>query len=167
MEASYRADLDTAAPALGGQLTVRAIVSYLDKMLYAFPNAPSLDRSGEVGLSANPRWSGVVSADWRRGAWSVYAQERFIGSGAYDKTLIDGATIADNHVKAVTYTDLTIGHRLSERVGGGQVYLTVNNLFDKTPPIVPIGTLGTFFPTNAALYDVIGRYYSVGVNFKF
>ncbi len=167
IEVSYRRDLTDLAPRLGGELTVRAIVSHLSKMEYAFPNAPSLDRAGEVGLSANPRWSGVLSAGWRGGPWSLYAQERFVGSGDYDKTLVEGVTIADNNVEAVAYTDLTVGYQLGPQARGAQIYVTINNLFDKNPPIVPVGTLGTFYPTNPALYDVIGRYYSMGVTFRF
>ena len=47
-----------------------------------------------------------------------------------------------------------------------QAFLTINNLFNRDPPIAPNGSL-IFFPTNTALYDVVGRYFTVGLKGKF
>jgi outer membrane receptor protein involved in Fe transport len=150
----------------GGQLGLRLIASYLDKYESEVPGAPVIDRAGEVGLSANPRWSGSLSATYQSDRWLLFVQERFIGSGTYDAARIDGVTIDDNDVGAVFYTDATVGYRLGED-RSMQLYLTVNNALDKEPPITPTGTLGTFYPTNPTLYDVIGRYFSAGVKFNF
>jgi iron complex outermembrane recepter protein len=153
-------------PFAGGQLGLRAIVSYLDEFETEVPGAPPIDRAGEVGLSPNPHWSGSVSATYENDRWLVFLQERFIGSGKYEITRIDGVTIDDNDVSAVFYTDLTLGYSLgADR--GTQLYLTVNNALDKEPPMTPIGTLGTFYPTNSTLYDVVGRYFTAGVKFNF
>jgi iron complex outermembrane recepter protein len=150
----------------GGQLGLRAIVSYLDKFENEVPGAPSIDRAGEVGLSPNPHWSGSVSATYENDRWLVFLQERFVGSGKYDVTRIDGVTIDNNDVSAVFYTDLTLGYSLgADR--DTQLYLTVNNALDEEPPMTPIGTLGTFYPTNPTLYDVVGRYFTAGVKFNF
>ncbi len=58
----------------------------------------TVDRAGEVGLSPNPSWSGVLNLNYARDRWSLFVQERFIGAGRYDDTRIDGVTINDNHV---------------------------------------------------------------------
>lgn len=150
----------------GGRLGLRALVSYLDKFETQVPGAPPIDRADEVGLSPNPRWSGSVSANYENDRWLAFLQERFVGSGKYDVTRIDGVTIDDNDVGAVFYTDITLGYSLgADRAT--QLYLTVNNALDKDPPIVPIGTLGTFYPTNPTLYDVVGRYFTAGFKFNF
>lgn len=130
----------------GGQLGLRLIASYLDKYESEVPGAPVIDRSGEVGLSANPRWSGSLSATYQSDRWLLFVQERFIGSGTYDATRIDGITIDDNEVDAVFYTDATVGFRVGED-RAMQIYLTVNNALDQDPPITPLGTLGTFYPS--------------------
>jgi outer membrane receptor protein involved in Fe transport len=47
-----------------------------------------------------------------------------------------------------------------------EVFLTINNLFDKDPARIPTffsyGTLAT----NAQIYDTIGRTYTAGFRFK-
>jgi outer membrane receptor protein involved in Fe transport len=43
----------------------------------------------------------------------------------------------------------------------------VNNLFGKTPPVVPTAIAGDYRPTNFSLYDVMGRYMNLGVRVRF
>lgn len=70
-------------------------------------------------------------------------------------------------IKAVDYVDLSGSWKVSKNI---RLNLSVNNLFDKQPPIVgnTIGTTGTnsgnTFPQN---YDVVGRYFTVGATVKF
>ena len=163
-ELSYRFD---APPVIGGDLTVRALFSYLAELETIASGAAPRDQAGEVGLSANPEWSGQISLNWENGAWGVFVQERYVGEGVYDVTRIDGVTIDDNDVDPVFYTDATLTYRFGDEAHAYQAFLTVNNAFDEEPPIVPSGTLGAFYPTNPALYDVIGRYYTAGVRFQF
>lgn len=149
---------------LGGAVDLRIIASYLEKQRQDISNGPSIDRAGEVGLSANPRWSATASVNWKSGPVELFVQERFIGAGTYDVTRVEPRTIEDNNVKSVFYTDLTAAVRLND---GFRFFLTVNNLFDRDPPLAPNGTLFTFIPTNPLLYDVIGRQFTAGVNLKF
>lgn len=149
---------------LGGAASMRFIASYLDKQRQDISNGPSIDRAGEVGLSANPRWSATGSVDWKSGPVELFVQERFIGAGTYDVTRVEPRTIENNRVKSVFYTDLTAAVRLKD---GYRFFLTVNNLFDRAPPLAPNGTLFTFIPTNPLLYDVTGRQFTAGVNIKF
>jgi outer membrane receptor protein involved in Fe transport len=52
-----------------------------------------------------------------------------------------------------------------------QLYGSINNLFDKQPPIaVGVGSFGAtngFGGTNAAFYDTIGRAYKIGIRMTF
>ncbi len=163
VEASYSTHLPN-----GDALALRMMGSHLNKMTYSYQGAGSVDRAGEVGLSSNPRWTATASVNWSRGPLEINAQERFISAGAYDKTLVEGVTVEDNHVSSVFYTDLTATYDLSHKSERGlRLYATISNLFDKTPPIAPVGTLGTFYPTNAQLYDVIGRSVFAGLTFRY
>jgi iron complex outermembrane recepter protein len=148
-----------------GDLRLRAIASYLERFETQVPGAPTIDRAGEVGLSANPRWSGSLNATYGAGPYRAFVQERVIGSGTYDATKTTGVTIDNNNVGAVFYTDMTLGYVMDEKAKY-QVFLTVNNLFNRDPPIIPSGAL-IFFPTNTGLYDVVGRYFTVGVKARF
>lgn len=160
IELSYR----PRGQVLGGTTDMRFIASYLDKQRQDISNGPSIDRAGEVGLSTNPRWSATASMNWKSGPVALFVQERFIGAGTYDVTRVEPNTIENNRVKSVFYTDLTASVELKQ---GYRFFLTVNNLFDRDPPLAPNGTLFTFIPTNPLLYDVIGRQFTAGVNIKF
>jgi outer membrane receptor protein involved in Fe transport len=47
-------------------------------------------------------------------------------------------------------------------------YFGVNNLFDKTPPIIPVGYPGNVFGynTDPRTYDALGRMMYVGISAK-
>jgi outer membrane receptor protein involved in Fe transport len=149
---------------LGGAAQIRLIASYLQKQRQDISNGTSTDRAGEVGLSANPRWTATANLNWARGPFDLFVQERFIGAGRYDVTRHEPQTIEDNTVKSVFYTDLTASYRVADRF---KLFVTVNNLFDRDPPLAPNGTLVTFVPTNPQLYDVIGRHFTAGVTLTF
>lgn len=149
---------------LGGSMQLRMVASFLQKQRQDISNGTSTDRAGEVGLTANPRWTATANATWARGPFELFVQERFISAGTYDVTRQEPARIEDNSVKSVFYTDATASWRIDKRF---RLFFTVNNLFDRDPPLAPNGTLVTFIPTNPQLYDVIGRHFTAGVNLSF
>ena len=65
------------------------------------------------------------------------------------------------------YIDLYAGWQATD---GIRVNLTVANVLAKDPPVVgnEVGTTATNFGnTFPAVYDTLGRFYTLGVNFKF
>lgn len=79
------------------------------------------------------------------------------------------STILDSYerIRAYHYFDLATAYRIGENL---RINLTVNNLFDVQPPIVGNQVGGTAFNsgnTFPALYDVLGRSYTIGVNLRF
>jgi iron complex outermembrane recepter protein len=148
----------------GGQLILRGVASYLRENTTEVFGGKTIDRAGETGLTANPDWTVTASANWTRGPFSLFVQERYIAAGAYDVTRVQPTTIEDNSVAAAFYTDLTASYMLNERA---KVTVTVNNLFDKAPPLAPNGTLSIFTPTNVQLFDQIGRYFTLRLNYRF
>lgn len=159
IEASYRTRL------FGGDLGLRAIVNYTDRLVEEDAGGVKDDIAGDVGRRGIPKWGGTVSATYRYDQLSAYVQGRYIHSGWYDHTLIEGVDVADNTLDSVWYTDLTLRY---EMLGGGtQLFLTVNNLFNRQPPIAPQQSSERFRASNFGLYDAIGRYYTAGVRFKF
>jgi outer membrane receptor protein involved in Fe transport len=49
-----------------------------------------------------------------------------------------------------------------------QVYTTINNLLDKDYPLVPLSSNpGLPIATFRSIYDVVGRYFTLGVRAKF
>lgn len=149
-----------------GNLKIRGLLTYLDKYDTALPGTPALKRAGDIGTTGTPRWGGTLSVNYTIEPFDLFVQERFIGSGKID-TMAAPNTFENNHVGAVFYTDVTARWNTPGLGGQGQFFLTINNLFDRQPPIVPTIPYGGYRATNFALYDVIGRYITVGFQAKF
>lgn len=127
-----------------------------------------IDRAGDNGQSAagSPHWQGTFSAQAEHGPLSLFVQERYIGGGTLDNTFTP-SDININRVPAVWYTDLTLRLRVPTVSRSAEFFLTVNNLFDRDPPIDPrFANFGTV-PTNRSLYDVVGRQFTSGIRFRF
>ena len=67
----------------------------------------------------------------------------------------------------MVYTNLTLDYGTPFSGMEGHVYFTVNNLFDKQPPIIPGTVPGVNIPTVISLYDTVGRAFTVGVRARF
>jgi outer membrane receptor protein involved in Fe transport len=65
-------------------------------------------------------------------------------------------------VASVAYTDLNLGYKVPGWGGDHEIFLNVQNLFDKAPPVYGGGDLGWTYQD-----DPIGRYVTVGVRGKF
>lgn len=157
----------TYTTALGpGELRVRLLANYQYDNIRTTPNGVAENTAGEVGQSGNPEWRGHLSANYNLGRFSLYAQQRYIGSGVYDNARIEGVTINENDVEAIWYTDATATYRFGadEQM---QVFFTVNNLFNQDPAFAPQVSGTHQYWTNGGTYDVIGRYYNLGFRYNF
>ncbi|WP_093383366.1 TonB-dependent receptor domain-containing protein [Rugamonas rubra] len=168
VELSYRAKASKLWPALNGELTLRAFATYLDAYTTTSPGSAPLEYAGVVGTSNNPRLTATLSADYRNGPLGVYLQLRHIGRAKFQAaTEYFNPALADNSVPSIRYVDATLNYQLPGR-RGVQLFATVNNLFNKQPPLLPVyGSFNLMYPTNPSVYDVVGRYISAGVRFQF
>jgi iron complex outermembrane recepter protein len=73
---------------------------------------------------------------------------------------------------ATSYTNLTLSYMLNGSLGQTQLYVNVQNLFNKQPEVAYAGAnsspgvgLAGFFPPNGD--DIVGRYYTVGARLRF
>ncbi len=152
-----------------------AIATYLMDKKIASPGGAPIDYAGEVGGVSGfgmPDFKATISANYDVGRFGMYAQARYIGSGVYDiagpYSAPEGLSAADNKVGAVVYVDLSARYKLDGLLGGSdaEIYAGVDNLFDRDPPIIPVDFISNT-GTNAAIYDVIGRKFFVGLRAKF
>ena len=160
-----------------GALALRLYASYLNKFdTQLFTGAPTLHFAGVSVTTSNPaaypRLRGNFAADYSTDRFGITVSEQMIGSMRLDNpgALPNGAQVqyVNPHVSAAFYTDLTL--RAKVDVGGGKTFepfLTINNMFDKDPPLIPGTTPGVNLPTNISVYDIVGRAYTAGVRFKF
>ncbi|MEJ0039705.1 MAG: TonB-dependent receptor [Gammaproteobacteria bacterium] len=172
VEMAYR------APVAGGTLDLRGLATYIDTLTTKNPGAPVIESAGQTGILGSggvPHIVADVSASYRgNGGFGAYLQERYIGKGALDKTLTPAILDpASNRVSAVMYTDLTLTQRIGDRSSqpwSAELFFTVNNLFDRDPPVAasPWFVFGVANgSTNASVFDVIGRQYNAGIRVQF
>ncbi len=165
LELGYRASL--AAWGLPGLLRLRLLGTYVDRLV-TDDGIVAVDRAGDLGpfLGGVPHWRWNAAAAWEVGPTTAQVQGRFVGGGAYDHTYGD-LGISDNTVSGRFYVDASIQHDfIAGADGTAQLFLTVNNLFNRAPPVAPDSV---FVPlaTNKQIFDVVGRYVSIGARFRF
>lgn len=164
---------------LGGNLNFRWNATYVDRFTIAVPRgpgeAPSInEQAGQHNLNegATPHWKARFSTTYSRAPFSVTTQVRFVGSGQMDNDLREAPTatlpaeIDPKTNRVGSYFLFNVSGTFDVlRDGRGQLFWMVNNLFDRDPPIIPSPILLT--QTNPTHYDVMGRYYKIGVRVNF
>lgn len=158
-----------------GALRVRGLVSYLDELVTTDLFGNSLDAAGVNGGEAGgtPTWQGTLDLSYEVAAWTLHWRQRYLSGGLYSNIYnthtTDANSIDHNHVGSATYSDLTIQYEFARNEDPIQLFFTVNNLFDADPPVAPsrVGAPTTIMQANPTLYDIMGRYYSAGIRFRF
>lgn len=172
IEVAYAVPLE--AFDLPGQLSLRALGSWIAEYR-TITSTTDIDTSGVTGT---PRWSWNGLATYRNGPLTTNLMVRYTNEIRFSATAIglDGMTpgspeflatarlsnsINQNYWPAATYWNANVQYTFidepDKRVQG---YFTVDNLFDKQPPIVAISINGT-------AYDLIGRAFKVGVRIAY
>jgi outer membrane receptor protein involved in Fe transport len=153
-----------------GQMLLRGLVGYQPKLTSVLlPGTPAQELAGSAasqfgGGIAKWRLSGNIS--YSNSYFGIDIQERWRSSLARDT---NRAFVYEDRVPSVAYTDITLTAFIGKDKGK-QLYLSVQNLFDKDPPVY---TTAAFSGTPNFQYpavtgdDVIGRYFTVGGRFKF
>jgi outer membrane receptor protein involved in Fe transport len=166
---SYRTSLGE-----DGGLGLRLYANYLSKFqTQAYTGQPVINYAGRNVVGSNPvaypRWRGSFSIDYTNGNFGATLTEQYIGKMRHlnAASAIALSNFVDPTVGAVIYTDLSLRYTIPQGNGKFEVFGTVNNLFDKKPPIIPGTTPGVNLPTNISTYDVVGRAFTAGVRFNF
>ncbi|HEX7080509.1 MAG TPA: TonB-dependent receptor [Gammaproteobacteria bacterium] len=158
-------------------IALRGLVSYLDENSITNIGAPTDNEAGDI-LAGLPRWKATAGVNYSNGPFSVYVQERYIGSGYRNNDDLEGnvtpppgftdATISDNTIESTLYTDMRLSYTFTRGGAEWEIYGNVNNVFDEEPPIVA-GFFNFFGSTqvNEALYDVLGRRFTAGFTFRY
>ncbi len=180
VEATYRFALDP------GTMQLRVIGTRNLKNFTDDGNSNTLDF--ETVGAAIPKWRLNGTADYTVGAFTGGATVRFFSSTVSSNSAIECTsgcpvsttvqTTYDNiHTKpTAAYLDLNFSWTLDTLFGhesDSRLFINVRNVFDKDPPLIPniggSGSLPYIYSRTAASgsYDVLGRTYRVGIDFKF
>ncbi len=137
-----------------------------------YPNG--VNRAGQTGAlfggtAGLPSWSVNTTLDYRVAKFDINAQLRYISRSHQNNALIgpdeDGYSpalfnsISNNVIPAVAYVNLGMSYDFGRDGARTELFVTVNNAFDKDPPLPAIN--------NNAYYDLLGRSYRVGVRVGF
>src|SRR5690606_10577785 len=82
-------ELGYRTPLGGGQLTLRALGNRLAKQATSTPTPGGIrviDRAGDIGVSAQPKWRWYGSVDYSIGDFGLTLNGRYIGPGNYNNT---------------------------------------------------------------------------------
>ncbi len=145
-------------------LQLSLLATHLTKSQSRAPGSVLLKTLGDT---VNPRWRANLQLTYEVGAWEFYVQERFIAKNLMDATKVEGVYVDENDVPAAFYTDMTVTYDLSAFGSDSQLYLTVTNVWDKMPPISLQPPTSFNRPTNRNVYEPFGRYFNMGLRFRF
>jgi outer membrane receptor protein involved in Fe transport len=166
-DVSYRFPLSGLIESSGAQMTVRAVGNYTP--VYKTQQSATQPVVINAGVVAGqPKWRMLISAEYSDGPFSLSLQERYVG--AMIRSNLSNAVFAEgfNDLDGVWYGSLSSSYKFKVAEKDMEAFFNVNNLFDKEPPLVPRTTEpGLQYPTEQAYYDVIGRFYTAGVRFRF
>jgi outer membrane receptor protein involved in Fe transport len=131
------------------------------------------------GVSAAPKWVGNVIASYLHGGFTGTVSARYVGGAKLDNTWSDEPASpayrnANNQLLYGSVDNNRIDPYLNFSLNGSydlkvatlrqfQVFGSVNNLFDKSPPFTGGGISGA----SAQYHDTLGRAWRVGVRLKF
>jgi hypothetical protein len=136
------------------------------------------------GVSASPKWSGNIITNYRMGDLSASLSARYIGAARFDNTWCDAEQFADGKCSSYMneegqflngsidrnwvdpYFNFSLNGSYDLQIANMrsfQVFGSINNLFDKTPPFTGGGLSGA----TAGYHDTYGRAYRMGVRMRF
>lgn len=162
LEASYRHRLGE------GDLNLRALATRLISFKRQIaPGQPNIEYAGTNDFVFDqynlpePKWRANFEQTYAIHGTTVSLQERMIGGVKRSTQFV----YADNNVPAVWYFDLNLSQDVKTASGQTfELYGTVNNMFNKTGPLWANSQQpGLSYPTNRNTYDVVGRYFTIGV----
>ena len=133
------------------------------------------------GVSASPKWTGNIISSYILGDFNASLSARYIGGARLDNTWCDGTelecanfkdengsylygSVDNNWVKP--YFNFSLNGSYNLKVGNlrqFQIFGSINNLFDKSPPFTGGGISGA----SSGYHDIMGRAYRFGVRMRF
>ncbi len=166
-EASYRRSVEWL-PDGREKITARLLTSFLNENSTNNVGAPVRNEAGN-SEPAEADGNGILGYD--NGPFSSTLTGRWIDSRVqFNQTTVTPANSINNYeISSVFYLNAQVGYRFTAaNTGDFNVYLNVQNVLDKAPPVV--ATWSDFFGASATtsnLHDTLGRRFALGVEMQF
>jgi len=153
-------------------LRLRALGTFQPHIVYNTPGLTTIDLGGVAfssnALQASPVWRWTFMADYQPlHNLSLQLMERWRSSLAWtgDPTQI----VSSPRIPSVAYTDLNLAYRFAKSDSTTELYLNVQNLFNKQPPAAAfLGANGNPGGFGGFVFgdDPIGTYVTLGVRYQ-
>ncbi len=182
IEASYRTPLSEIFDSMDGDISIRAVATRiiaLEGQSTTFSRSTGSIGGGGLVNAPAPKWSGQISLSYSNDPFRFNWTTRYISSGDMFADFIACTTgcptpvpagmrtVDYNYVPSYYATDIAVSYALfRDGDRNAEVYLNVDNLFDKDPPPVAVSGVAYGLMTQPALYDVFGRAFRAGVRFR-
>lgn len=181
VEASYRYPIPEFGHTDWGSLLFHFEGTWVDKLVTSFPGE-TYDCAGLFGTTCGtptPTWRHQARVSWKT-PWNLLLSVnwRYLGPTNLDfdtnvpafQNGFKDTLATDAHIPEYSYFDLSFTYKIKDRYtfSGG-----VNNVFDKTPPLVDSNSFGIASPpagnanTYPQVYDPLGRVFYLGVTADF
>jgi iron complex outermembrane recepter protein len=159
-----------------GSLAWSAIANLNDENTTSQPGVGTNDSAGSAGT---PKWKGILAADYTTGPVSFTVQGRWFGTNIYSNTANTGnlssAAVANLYSTAgfelpfVAYLDLRGSYKWNDNI---QFYGAIDNATNVPPPMFPsvagnVKAQGSLTTTVPQTYDMLGRYFRLGIRFNY
>jgi len=167
VETSYVLPMNKWAPDANlGKFTVRTMAAYVNNYTQVSPLVPSVNQAGDA-LYSLPHIKGTLTINHSVNSIDTFLQMRYIGRMTWDKVKVLGLTTDFNNIASAAYIDGQISYNMHVLGKNVSVYLNIQNLANKGFVYAPKTTGATPLPTDAGLYDQVGRMYHLGLKTRF
>ena len=168
-EVVYANDVDLFA-SRDESLSIRFLGGKLDERSSTVAGGVPAEFAGTRSATGTfPEVTANVTLSYRIDAWSVQVQERYIEEVILNRLWVEGIDVDKNTIPSQAWTNLVLGygHGMGD-TGNWRLTLSIQNLFDKDPPVIPSAG-DTRFGAQAtdATYNEWGRQYQLGFNMEF
>jgi iron complex outermembrane recepter protein len=174
-EASYRFAMDDAIDwGMGGDVTLRTLATNVTSFITnpGFIGGVITESAGSNG-GATPHWKIFFNQAYDQDTWGLFVNERWFSEGVINRNWFQCAaacpapvdanhpTVSSNYMPGELYFDVGGHYDLSQH---SSLYFKVDNLTNQNP-----GNAYSYTPANQspplnpALYDVLGRFYHIGI----
>ena len=180
IEATYRRPLSSFVEGWDGNFSIHGLMTFYLKNFQDNTFNPPADRVGEItgGDGANPPyWKLNVTATYTLDPVSVSLTARAVSANRINSeyiecvtgcpvSTVDHQTINNNHIPGRFYLDANVIYKLGiSESADTELYFSVKNMFNNSPPLVPAGTFSTAI-SPVTIFDTLGAVYRLGFRFK-
>jgi outer membrane receptor protein involved in Fe transport len=190
VEADYRLNMGDVKADWTGSLNLRILGNHqYDFISQATPAVAARDYAGQSGpvgdggdFNPAPPWIWNAFVTYNNAGFNVTGSWRRLSEGIYNVTRIGPEdegyspqrenSITSNRVKGASYFNLAMSYQIP--IGSSdkryiELFGTIDNIFDRTPPVSPGGGGGggSNYPTNPVYFDTFGSKWRAGIRVRY